>query len=265
MKLTLFKVDAKNNITLFTIIVYAMMMYFSVIAYMFDPIDTSSWTEMLDLLPEGLMAGFGFDQVSTNLTGFIVNFYYGFLVFVFPMIYCIIVSNRLVAKMVDNGSFAYLLMSPVSRRTIIITKEFFLLSSIALLFSILHMAGVSVCRMLFGNMLNERVFLMVNINAALLIMTIGMICFFYSCYFNESRMALAFSSGVSIVSLLLFILGGVSEKSEFLKGISIFSLLNSSEILAGGGSIGAVVLLILMIVILLVLSVFVFEKKNLSL
>lgn len=265
MKLALFKVDAKNNITLFMIILYGMMMYFSVITYMFDPIDSSSWTEMVDLLPEGLMAGFGFDQVSTNLTGFVVNFYYGFLVFVFPMIYCIIVSNRLVAKMVDNGSFAYLLMSPTSRKTIIITKEIFLLSSIALLFFVLHVGGISVCRMLFGNMLNERVFLMININAALLIMTIGMICFFYSCFFNESRMALAFSSGLSILSLLLFILGGVSDKSEFLKNLSIFSLLNSSEILAGGGSAGATLLLVLMIVILLVASVFVFEKKNLSL
>lgn len=265
MKRALFKVDVKNNITLFMIIVYGMMMYFSVITYMFDPTDTSSWSEMLELLPEGLMAGFGFDQVSTNLTGFIVNFYYGFLVFVFPMIYCIIVSNRLVAKMVDNGSFAYLLMSPTSRRTIIVTKEIFLLGSIALLFLILHIGGVGVCRMLFGNMLNESTLLKVNINAALLTMTVGMICFFYSCYFNESRLALAFSSGVNILSLLLFILGGVSGKSEFLKKISIFSLLDSEEILAGGGSVGVSLLLILMIAVLLVLSVFVFEKKNLSL
>lgn len=265
MKIALLKVDMKNNITLFMIIAYVMMMYFSVITYMFDPTDTSSWTEMLDMLPEGLMAGFGFDQVSSNLTGFVVNFYYGFLVFVFPMIYCIVVANRLVVKMVDNGSFAYLLMSPTSRKTIIITKEIFLLVSIALLFLILHVGGVGVCRLLFGNMLNESILLKVNINAALLTMTVGMICFFYSCYFNESKMALAFSSGVSIASLLLFMLGGVSDKSEFLKNFSIFSLLNSSEILEGGGSVGVSVLLIAMIAILFVLSVLIFEKKNLSL
>lgn len=265
MKLALFKVDVKNNITLFVIIMYVMLMYFSVITYMFDPTDTSSWTEMMDMLPEGLMSGFGFDQVSTNLTGFVVNFYYGFLVFVFPMIYCIIVANRLVAKMVDNGSFAYLLMSPTSRRTIIVTKEVFLLASIAMLFMVLHFGGVYVCRTLFGNMLNESILLKVNINAALLTMTVGMICFFYSCYFNESRTALAFSSGVNIVSLLLFILGGVSDKSEILKSFSIFSLLNSTEILEGGGTAAISMLLIAMIAALLVLSVYVFEKKNLSL
>lgn len=265
MKLALFKVDVKNNITLFLIIAYVMMMYFSVISYMYDPTDTSAWAEMTEMLPEGLMAGFGFDQVSTNLTGFVVNFYYGFLVFVFPMIYCIIVANRLVAKMVDNGSFAYLLMSPTSRRSIIITKEAFLLSSIAMLFFILHVGGVGVCRMFFGNMLNEGVLLQVNINAALLTMTVGMICFFYSCYFNESRTALAFSSGVNIVSLLLFILGGVSNKSEFLKNFSLFSLLNTTEILEGGGTAGVSLLLLGAIALLLVLSVFVFERKNLAL
>lgn len=265
MKLALFKVDVKNNITLFVIIMYVMLLYFSVIAYMFDPTDTSSWAQMMDMLPEGMMSGFGFDQVSTNLTGFVVNYYYGFLIFVFPMIYCIIVSNRLVARMVDNGSFAYLLMSPTSRRTIIITKEIFLLSSIALLFTILHVAGVLVCQMLFGNMLNKSILLKININAALLTMVLGMICFFYSCYFNESKMALAFSSGIGIGSLLLFILGGVSDKSEFLKSFSLFSLLNSTEILEGGGTMAVGLLLTVMILILLVLSVFVFEKKNLSL
>ncbi len=264
MKPALLKVDIKQNFILFMIIAYVMMMYFSIITYMYNPSDNSSWNEMLDLLPEGLMAGFGFDQMSTSLTGFIVSSYYGFLVFIFPMIYCIIVSNRLVAKMVDDGSFSYLLMSPTSRRTIIITKELFLLGSIALLFLFLHVGGVYVCRMFFGNMLNEAVFLKININAALLTMLVGMICFFYSCFFNESKMALSVSSTVNILSILLFILGGVSEQSEVLKRFSLFSLLNSTEIMEGGGTAGISLLLLGMIALLLVLSVFVFEKKNLS-
>lgn len=265
MKLTLWKVELKNNLTLFCIITYVMLLYFVVIGYMFDPADTSSWSEMLGLLPDGMMAAFGFDQIETNLTGFIVNFYYGFLVFVFPMIYCIIVSNRLVAKMVDNGSFAYLLMSPTSRSAIIVTKGAFLLVSIGALFLILHLCGVTACRMLFGNMLSERVFLQVNINAALLTMAMGMICFFYSCYFNESKTALAFSSGVNIGSLLLFILGGVSDKSAFLKEFSFFSLLGATEILDGGGAAGVRLLLLALIGGLFAASVLVFERKNLPL
>lgn len=218
---------------------------------------------MLELLPKGLMSAFGFDSVSTNLTSFMADYYYGFLVFVFPMIYSIVTANRLVAKPVDNGSFAYLLMAPVSRRTIIVTKGIYLLTSIGILFCILHLVGGMVCRMLFGSMLNQEIFLRLNINAALLAMSVGMICFFYSCYFNESRLSLSFSSGVTIGFLLLFMMGGVSPDAEFLKDWSIFSLLDTERILDGGGTAGLGFLLIAMIIILFCLSVWVFDRKNL--
>lgn len=263
MNLTLFKADWKSNAVLLTIIAYVMMMYFSIMACMFDPTDTSALASMLELLPEGLMASFGFDSVSTNLTSFLADYYYGFLVFMFPMIYCIVAANKLVAKLLDNGSFAYLLMAPVSRRRIIVTKGVFLLSSIALLFTILHVGGSAVCRMQFGDMLDQRIFLRLNINAALLAMLMGMICFFYSCLFNEARLSLSVSAGVNIGFLLLFMLGGVSPQSEFLKDFSIFSLLDTQRILDGSGTAGLEFLLIAIILLLFGLSVWVFDRKNL--
>ena len=179
------------------------------------------------------------------------------------MFYCIVTANRLVAKLVDNGSFAYLLMAPVSRRTIIVTKGVFLLSSIALLFVFLHVAGGAVCRMFFGEMLNQRVFLQLNLNAALIVMLVGMICFFYSCLFNTAKLSLSFSAGVNIAFLLLFMLGGVSSQSEPLKKLSIFSLLDTQRILEGSGTAGLDLLLIVVILVLFGLSVWVFDRKNL--
>ncbi len=263
MSLTLFKTDLKGCAPLLVIIAYAMMIYFSVIAFMFDPTDTTAMVSMLELLPEGLMSAFGFDSVSTNLTGFLADYYYGFIVFIIPLIYCIITANKLVVKLVDNGSFSYLLMAPVSRRKIIVTKGVCLLFTIALLFTLLYFAGGAVCRMLFGDMLNRRIFLRVNLNAALLTMLVGMICFFYSCLFNESRLALAWSSGVTVGSLLLFVLGGVSPQAEFLKDFSVYSLLDTQRILEGSGTAGLEGVLTVLILLLFGLSVFVFDRKNL--
>lgn len=263
MSLTLFKADLKGNALLMAIIAYAMMMYFSVIALMFDPADTTAIASMLELLPEGLMSAFGFDSVSSNLTGFLADYYYGFIVFIIPLIYCIVTANKLVARLVDNGSFACLLMAPVSRRKIIVTKGAALLCSIALLFALLHAAGGMVCRTLFGDMLNQDIFLRLNLNAALLTMLVGMICFFYSCLFNESRLALAWSSGVTVGSLLLFVLGGASPKAEFLKNLSVYSLLDTQRILEGSGTAGLEGILTALILLLFGLSVFIFERKNL--
>lgn len=264
MNFTLFKADCKNNAVIFVIVMYVMMMYFSFVTYMFDPTDTSAFQGMVDLLPEGLMAGFGFDQASTNLTSFVINCYYGFLVFMVPLVYCLLVSHRLVVRMVDNGSFAYLLMSPLSRRRIIFTKGCFLLASIAGLFVILTGGGLLVCQILFGNMLNVHVFFQVNINACLLTMVVGMICFFYSCYFNESRLSTTWSAGINIGFLLIFIMGGVSEQAEFLKKFTIYSLLDTERILEGGSTAGVCLLLFVMIVLLFALSIYVFDRKNLS-
>ncbi len=263
MSLTLFKADLKRSALLLVIIAYVMMIYFSVIAFMFDPTDTTAMASMLEVLPEGLMSAFGFDSVSTNLTGFLADYYYGFIVFIIPLIYCIITANSLVVKLVDNGSFSYLLMAPVSRRKLIVTKGVCLLFSIALLFTLLYVAGGSVCRILFGDMLNQRIFLRININAALLTMLVGMICFFYSCLFNESRLALAWSSGVTIGSLLLFVLGGTSPRIAFLKNFSVYSLLDTQRILEGSGTAGLEGVLAALILLLFGLSVFVFERKNL--
>ena len=263
MSLTLFKADWKGNLFLLTIIAYAMMMYFSVMALMFDPVDTTAVASMLEVLPESLMSAFGFDSVSTNLTGFLADYYYGFIVFIIPLIYCIITANKLVAKQVDNGSFAYLLMAPVSRRTIIVTKGVCLLSSITVLFVLLHVAGGGVCRMLFGDMLNHNIFFRINLNAALLTMLIGMICFFYSCLFNDAKLALSFSSGVTIGSLLLFVLGGTSPQAKFLKDFSVYSLLDTQRILEGSGTAGLEGMMIALILLLFALSVFIFDRKNL--
>lgn len=263
MSLTLFKADLKGNAALLAIISYVMMMYFSVIACMFDPTDTAAISSMLELLPKSMMSAFGFDSVSTNLTGFLADYYYGFIVFIIPLIYCIVAANKLVVKLVDNGSFACLLMAPVSRRKIIVTKGVFLLFSVALLFAVLHMAGSAVCGMLFGDMLNRHIFLQMNINAALLTMLVAMICFFYSCLFNESRLALSFSSGVTIGSLLLFMLGGISPKAQALKAISIYSLLDTKRILEGSQTAGLAATLAAAILLLFGFSIFIFDRKNL--
>jgi len=55
--------------------------------------------------------------------------------------------------------------------------------------------------------------LRININAALLTILVGIICFFYSCLFNNSKLALSCSTGVNIGFLLLFIFLRLAAKS----------------------------------------------------
>jgi ABC-2 type transport system permease protein len=183
---------------------------------------------MMDMLPYEMVAAFGFNNASSNLTGFIAGFYYGFLVFAFPMVYYIILSNRLVCKLVDSGAFCCLLQTPTSRKTIIVTQGVYLLGSIAVLFLVVYAAGLYAARVLFPGLLDIPAYTRLHASAALMTMALSMVCFFYSCLFNETRRSLAFGASIPLGFFLLFMIGGVSEEAEVFRALSIFSVLDAT-------------------------------------
>ena len=51
---------------------------------------------------------------AADLLGFMISYLYGFILLVFPMVFCILRANGLVAKYVDRGSMACLLAARAS-------------------------------------------------------------------------------------------------------------------------------------------------------
>jgi len=261
----LFKLNVKNNSLLLLIFCLVMSLYLGEIMYMFDPNSSKAMMDMMDMMPQELVAAFGYDQIGSDLTGFIAGFYYGFLVFAFPMVYYIILSNRLVCKMVDSGAFCYLLQTPTSRKKIIVTQAAYLLGSIAVLFSVIYMVGIYVASTMFPGLLNVSAYTKLHTSAALMTMAMAMVCFFYSCLFNETKRSLAFGASIPLTFFLLFMIGGVSEEAEVFKNFSIFSVLDATAIVDNGNTTGINILFFGMVVILFVASVLVFDKKRLPL
>ena len=95
-----------------------------------NPDSAEALNTMLELLPEGMVKALGFQNMGTDLTGYLSNYLYGFIFLTFPMIYCAIMANRLIAKHVDSGSMAYLLTTPHSRVRIATTQAIYLAASV---------------------------------------------------------------------------------------------------------------------------------------
>ncbi|HBA05476.1 MAG TPA: hypothetical protein DCW51_16900, partial [Clostridium sp.] len=112
------------------------------------------------------------------------------------MVYCIILGNRLVARMVDNSSFVYLISTPNSRSKIIITQGIYALVSIIVLFIALFGAGIIFSEIMFSGTLDIRQFLSLNFTTMLVNMVVMMISFFFSCLFNETKLSLTFGAGI---------------------------------------------------------------------
>ena len=265
MNVTLLKLNIKNNAFLLLIFCGVMSMYISIIMYMYDPNSSKSLMDMMDMLPPEMISAFGFSNASNDLTGFVAGFYYGFLVFAFPMVYYIILSNRLVCKMVDSGAFCYLLQTPTSRKSIIVTQAVYLLGSIVVLFTVIYSVGIYVSSTLYPGMLNVSAYTKLHSSAALLTMAMSMVCFFYSCLFNETKRSLAFGTSIPLTFFLLLMVGGVSADAQVFKDLSIFSILDATAIVQNGNTTGINILFLSMIAILFTASVLVFDKKRLPL
>jgi len=265
MSFALFKTTLKKNWTLLLIFFGVLTMYMTIMISMYDPNDMEALTSMLKLLPEDIMKAMGFTNVVTDLTGYLASWLYGLLMFGFPMVYCIILGNKLVARMVDNSSFVYLLSTPNSRSKIIITQGIYALVSIIVLFIALYGVGVIFSEVMFSGSLDIRQFLSLNFTTMLVNMVVMMISFFFSCLFNETKLSLTFGAGIPIAFLLMNMLGGASANMEILKDLSIYGFYDPVKLVQGSDILGINLIYISIIIVLFIASVLIFKKKRLPL
>lgn len=265
MSVVLLKNTLKRNWVLLLIFFGVLTMYMTVMLSMFNPEDMAGLMLMIEAFPAGLSAAMGFDQIPTDLTGYLASWLYGMLMIGFPMVYSIILGNGLVAKMVDNGSFAYLLSTPVPRVKIIITQGIYALGSMLVLFAALFAVGVLSAEAMFPGALDITAFFRLNVTTMLVNMVVMMIVFFFSCLFNETKHSLSFGAGVPIGFLLLNMLGGSAPDLRFLADASIFGFYSPMRLAAGESVLAINLLYIGIIAVLFAAATLIFDKKRLPL
>lgn len=241
-----------------------VLIYVLVSISMFDPTNPGMMEAMLEMLPEGMVKAFGFDQISGGLTTYLSNFLYGIILLVFPLIYGVMIANNLVAKHVDKGSMAYLLTTPNTRKKIISTQFIYMVLSIIGIFVISVAVSIALCQIMFSGQLDIGGFLSLNIVTVLVTIVMASICFGISCIFNESRTSLLLGTLISLFSLIMHMLSSLGEKTENLKYFSLHSLVDIDKSLNDGGYVLVVsIILILVTVVIYMISLKIFDKRNL--
>ena len=265
MNFVLFRHTFKRNWLLLVIFFAVLTMYTTVMLSMYDPADMAGLLAMMEAIPPGLRAAFGFDTLPTDLTGYLASWLYGMLMIGFPMVYSIILANGLVAKMVDNGSFAYLLSTPHTRVRIIVTQGAYALTSLLALFAVLFGVGVLTAEAMFPGNLDVLAYLRLNVTTMLANMVVLMIAFFFSCVFNETRLSLSFGAGIPITFLLMNMLGGTAPELAPLSSLSIFGFYDPLELAAGASALGVNLVYVTLIAALFAGGTFIFKYKRLPL
>ncbi len=168
-------------------------------------------SSLLAALPEEV-AGAIKEVGELDLYSLIVgSIFYKLAGLLLPIIYMIMASNNLIAGQVDRGSMAYVLSTSTKRESVVFTQALYLIGS---LFAMLCLTTATGCvclaivradnasiQLTYGN------FLLLNLGAFLVLFALSGLCFFTSCYFDRSKLAMAIGGGLSIFALVAAMLG----------------------------------------------------------
>ena len=180
ISLLLYKREMKGSIKVLLIFAAVITLYVTVIIRMYDPEMMKTLDDFVKVMPE-LMAAVGIHA------GAMISYLYGFILIVFPMVFCILRGNGLIAKYVDRGSVVSLVAAPVKRQKIACTQASVLISGVIQLLGYETVLEIVVAQGSFPNELEIAELLKLNSGLFCLLLFIAGICFLASCLFSDTR------------------------------------------------------------------------------
>jgi len=263
MNSTLYKSSLKQNYKVLVVFSIIMVFYFSMIIVMFNPLTTDSMAALIEMLPQELIKMLGFTLEVPTYTGFIASYFYGFLVILFPTILLIMVSYRVMGKLIDRGSMAYLLATPNSRLNIVMTQAFALVSLITILFVIVTGSGIILSEIFFSGKLEIMKFLMINVGAWCYFFAVSGISFLANVFFNDGKNALSYASSFPVAFFVIQMVAQLDEKFELAKYFTLLTLFKPNEIILSGYNAWPLFALFGVGIVFYGISFVVFKQRNL--
>ena len=191
-----------------------------------------NWLQVLGLLEK---MGFSLSRIQVmsqiDINAILNDLIYKIAGVLLPMIYVMVVSNKLVASQVNDGSMAYVLSTPTNRKTVVRTQFIFLLASVTAMYVIitacaLGSEAVANAIKLAQNPGATNIRLPLRsilycLGSYTSILALGGICFGASCFFNKSSNATVVGGGVCVISFLACILGLFGNKVFVAVGVGV--------------------------------------------
>lgn len=214
----------------FLAIFAVLCMYTIVIIYMYHPELSDMLSGYQQALPE-MMAAVGMTGIATNLLEWMQVYLYGFIMLLFPLVFILIMVQKLLMGQMESGTLANLLATPNSRRKIICTQMVSMIIWMTLLLGMVTAVGIVSCEIMFPGELDVGRYLALNFSTLLLQIAVMGIVFLASCCVSDSKSFYLIGAGVPVLFFLIQMVSNMGEKLEKLKYATIYSLLPIEEIL----------------------------------
>jgi len=255
-----FKQTIKSNFKFLMLFTAVLCVFLIVMSYVFTP----ETMEGLQSSTKGTIAG---NILSGNgtLVGFMSNSFYALMAIIFPMVYSIMVANRMIALKIDKGIMTAFLSTPTKRSEITVTDAVYLIFSLIIMWSTASIIGILAAEKFQPGALDIETFLLLNLGAFLYHLAISSICFCSSCIFNTSKNSLSIGAGVPLTFFVISLFIKLSPDLDFLKYFTLNTLFNPQNILQESGYITEFIIMTVISIVLYIIGIIWFKKKDLPL
>jgi ABC-2 type transport system permease protein len=191
--------------------------------------------ELIKSLPPGMTNAFNLGSGFGTVEGFISGEYYGLLLVLIVSIFCIMFSTQLMAKLVDQGSMAYLLATPTTRGKVAMTQAAVFVTGLLSIMAVTTLCGFAGYALFIGDLsdFHGAAYLRMNLAALLLFFAVGGIAFLVSSLANDEKKALGISAVLTFGFFSMDFIGKLSEKINWMRNLTYFSLYDPSGIIGG--------------------------------
>jgi len=205
--------------------------------------------ESAGLTLDGLFVAIGLNpDILTGIAAMDSNvlvslIFYPVVAVLMPLVYTVIVGNKLFANQIDRGSMAFILSTSIKRSKIALTQMFFMIISLILMFFFTALVDVILALTIKNSLAIDQVLLL---NVGLLIFSVAMssITFMFSAIFNYTKHSISLGGGVALIFFISKILGlfgsdlfmnmGIGiEPMKYFNNITMITLFNTQSILDG--------------------------------
>lgn len=257
-----FKVNLKSFIIWLLVLISIFLVVYLIYPYIITDGSMKDMDELMKAFPEGVLKAFNMDMFSiTTAYGWFKTEGFMFILLIIGF-YSSMLGGSILLKEENDKTIEYLHSVPIKRSSIVMNKVIVGISYIVLmtlLFGIFNYIGL-----LLSGEFDHKEFVLLSMTPLLVGLPLFSINLFISTFMHRTRKTVGISLGLVFIFYVINVLSELSEKVEFLKYFSVYTLADLRNVLESSSINPLMVIIsIFMTIIFIVGSYFNYEKKEL--
>lgn len=262
----MFKREMKVNFKSFLIWLIILILIFLVVFLVYPSIINSENIKMIDemmkIFPEEMLKAFNMDISSIDsVFGWLKSEGFTFILLIIGC-YAGILGSNILLKEESDKTIEYLNSLPIKRNNIIISKM--LTGLIYIILMILLIGLFNFIGLFLSGAFDIKTYIFLSITPLFPSLIIYFGCMFLSTFTHKQKKMLGLSLGIVLISYVFQILSTLSDKVDFLKYLSVFTLADVRNVITNV-RINPIMIIITIILstILIMLTINHYNKKEL--